>query len=84
MVGLTLLMVLLLIAGCDQSAGPTLAVVDVPVPAAGGSAEPHLAQGPDGSVVLSWVEPTPQIGTEILRPGLDARVGCVEIGCTRQ
>ena len=31
--------------------------VDVPVPAAVGSAEPHLSRGSDGTVVLSWIEP---------------------------
>jgi hypothetical protein len=74
MVGLALLMALLLLAGCDQSPGPALAVVEVPVPAAGGSAEPHLAKGPDDSVVLSWVEPTPH-GSALRFSVLDSTQG---------
>jgi len=32
-------------------------VSEIPVPAAAGSTEPNLAKGPDGTIVLSWLEP---------------------------
>ena len=32
-------------------------IIDVPVPAAAGSAQPNLSRSRDGTVVLSWIEP---------------------------
>ena len=48
------------LAACGERGGPPTAVSTptvVDVPAAPGSGEPRLAAGPDGSAVLSWVEP---------------------------
>jgi len=44
------------IAGCTPGAPPST-VRSVDVPAATGSMGPNLATGPDGTVVLSWMEP---------------------------
>lgn len=52
-----LLTVALFLASCQKHAQPVFSVVDVPVAAGTGSAEPHLARGPNGSVVLSWLQP---------------------------
>ena len=48
-----------LAAGCAVLTGAVLpqSFVDAPVPAAKGSLAPTLSAGPDGSLVLSWLEP---------------------------
>ena len=38
-------------------AGPDRAIVALPLDAAAGSAQPHIARAPDGTMVLSWLEP---------------------------
>lgn len=44
------------VTGCgDQT---TNGIVGIDSPAAPGSAEPHLSQGPNDTAVLSWLEPT--------------------------
>lgn len=50
----------LILSGCGENDGlPAQAnVTELPVPAAAGSAEPHLAPSPDGRLVLSWLEPS--------------------------
>ena len=55
---LSLAVVLLLTLGCDRSPPGPLTVAEVASPAAEGSGQPKLAVGPDGEVVLSWLEPT--------------------------
>jgi hypothetical protein len=50
------LVVSLFITGCTRSDRTNVA--ELPSPALAGSAEAHLARGPDGTVVLSWLEPT--------------------------
>ncbi len=56
----TLLAAMALLAACgaerDAGAAADAAVALLPSPAGEGSGEPHLAQGPDGTVVLSWLE----------------------------
>jgi len=44
-------------AGVSSVALADLKVSEIPVPSAAGSAEPNLAKGPDGTIVLSWLEP---------------------------
>ena len=59
-----LILVLLLLTGifggCEGETGSVATLI--PVPAGFGSAEPNLATGPNGAVVLSWLEP---IGEEV-------------------
>ena len=43
-----------LVAAC---AGPDQAIIRLPLDAAPGSAQPHMARAPDGTMVLSWLEP---------------------------
>lgn len=47
---------LLVLAACD-SAGPGTQIEYLENPAATGSMAPNLALGPDGAVVMSWIEP---------------------------
>ena len=47
-----------LLAGCGDGRSVQPGITELPVPAATGSAEPHLAPVPDGRLVLSWLEPT--------------------------
>ena len=50
----------LAVSGCGGESPPaahTSALQSLSVPAAAGSLGPNLASGPDGQVVLSWVEP---------------------------
>jgi hypothetical protein len=46
-------------SGCDPAQVGAIARSDIPmeVPAAVGSQSPNLAVGPDGTLVLSWIEP---------------------------
>jgi len=44
-------------AGCSDGDAPPSAPVELAVPAAGGSGQARLASGPDGEIVLSWLEP---------------------------
>lgn len=49
--------------GCEggavvETASPLPAPIAVPTPAGTGSAEPNLSTGVDGSVLMSWVEPS--------------------------
>jgi hypothetical protein len=59
--------------GCERSAADTTTVAalpapaELPVPAAAGSAEPFLHAGPDGAVLLSWIEPLPDSAGHALR-----------------
>lgn len=55
----SLTIVLLLPAGCGESdrARQAFEVTALETPAGLGSGESHLAVGPDGAVVLSWLEP---------------------------
>lgn len=56
----TLVLVAGLIAGCSEDAGPggsEVAVRIIELPAAPGSMVPNLERAPDGSLVLSWIEP---------------------------
>ncbi len=55
---LSLAVVLLLTLGCDRSPPGPVAVAEIASPAAEGSGQPNLAVGPDGEVILSWLEPT--------------------------
>ena len=56
------------VAGCDAAsrspepeaspaAPPTLRVSDWPLPAPDGAAQPDLVAAPDGTLLLSWIEP---------------------------
>ena len=59
--------------GCERSAADTTtaaalpAPAELPVPAGAGSAEPFLHAGPDGAVLLSWIEPMPDSAGHALR-----------------
>jgi hypothetical protein len=57
--GAAALAILVASAGCGERGGDTQAhaVEALPAPAGPGSGESQLAVGPDGRVVLSWVEP---------------------------
>lgn len=68
---LLLLPLLLLLAACGrggaEGAPPALGALEpLPSPAGPGSAEPNLAAGPGGRVLLSWLEPGPD-STSLLR-----------------
>ncbi len=44
--------------GCSETTVPSIPAVNpLPIVAAAGSAEPHLATANDGAVVMSWLEP---------------------------
>ena len=51
------LFVALGLAGCSPAPPPTPAVTPLDVPAAIGSMAPNVATGPDGTLVMSWIEP---------------------------
>lgn len=54
------LLPLLFLLHCSAPASDTntvLSLTELPNQAAPGSAEPNLAKGPDGTIVLSWLEP---------------------------
>jgi hypothetical protein len=53
--GTGLLLAMLLTGGCVTDDAPQ--VLELPVPATPGSAQPRLTLGADGTVVLSWLEP---------------------------
>jgi hypothetical protein len=55
---LALALAMLLALGCDRSPPGPVSVAEIASPAAAGSAQPHLAIGPDSEVILSWLEPT--------------------------
>lgn len=54
----------LLLAACNPYGGSGFAVTAIATPAGPGSAEPHLASGPSGQQVMSWLEPG-QGGTQL-------------------
>jgi beta-lactamase class D len=45
------------LASCSQAPFPPPEVTLLDVPAANGSMAPNIATGPDGTVVMSWIEP---------------------------
>lgn len=63
----------LVVAACDMggnrsgSAVSLSAPVELAVPAGAGSAEPFLYAAPDGTVLLSWLEPLPDAAGHALR-----------------
>jgi len=46
----------MLMVGCGERSTQSFTVRELTSPARVGSAEPHLAQGPDGRLILSWQE----------------------------
>ena len=50
-----LILAIVLSAGCTDRPPSGFAINAMNSPAGAGSAEPHLAQGPDGKVVLNWL-----------------------------
>ncbi len=54
-----LLPTLFLLSGSAHASEPSagLSFTELPLQVATGSAEPNLAKGPDGTIVLSWLEP---------------------------
>jgi len=58
---------LVTITAYGDSPGKRGAALLIPSPAGPGSAEPHLAQGPGGTVVLSWLERESKDGPVALR-----------------
>ncbi len=55
---LSLAVLVLLALGCDRPPPGPVTVTEVVSPAAAGSGQPNLAVGPEGEVILSWLEPT--------------------------
>ncbi len=53
----TLLVLSLVLAGCARKPWQEIPVVELQSPAPPGSLLPHLAASPQGTVVMSWVEP---------------------------
>lgn len=52
-----LIAVIIVASACSQSETPTVSKRSLEIPATKGSMGPNLATGPDGTVVLSWIEP---------------------------
>lgn len=52
-----LIAVIIAASACSQSETPTAPIRSLEVPATKGSMGPNLASGPDGTVILSWMEP---------------------------
>lgn len=48
--------VTMFLTACSEAANND--AIELHLPALTGSAQPHLAKGPDGTVVLSWLDPT--------------------------
>jgi hypothetical protein len=78
-----LLLPILLAGGCAPATDDSPQLTPIDVPAAPGSAQPRLAHGADGTVVLSWLEPAEgraalryaMLGTDGWRPPTTLREG---------
>jgi hypothetical protein len=53
-------MTVLAVAGCQRQEAPASTVRSLETPAIQGSGESHLAVGPEGEIVMSWLEPAGQ------------------------
>jgi hypothetical protein len=56
----TAVMTVLAVAGCQRQEAPASTVRSLETPAIQGSGESHLAVGPEGEIVMSWLEPAGQ------------------------